>query len=104
MRDLLWHYLLVVPVSYGFQGVVMMLVSPSTPYINHSRLFMELYAPVCVHPTRSFGLAADCTTLKGYLSVLRWGTYWADYWVISMRSDCGVKPLRLIWIKLVTSQ
>lgn len=27
VRDLLWHYLLVVPVSYGFQGVVMMLVS-----------------------------------------------------------------------------
>ncbi|EMX0222828.1 MATE family efflux transporter [Vibrio fluvialis] len=27
MRDLLWHYLLVVPLSYGFQGVVMMLVS-----------------------------------------------------------------------------
>ncbi|WP_456296328.1 MATE family efflux transporter [Vibrio sp. AK197] len=27
VRDLLWHYLLVVPVSYGFQGIVMMLVS-----------------------------------------------------------------------------
>ncbi|EKO3536822.1 MATE family efflux transporter [Vibrio fluvialis] len=27
VRDLLWHYLLVVPLSYGFQGVVMMLVS-----------------------------------------------------------------------------
>ncbi len=27
VRDLLWHYLLVVPISYGFQGVVMMLVS-----------------------------------------------------------------------------
>ncbi|EKO3429953.1 MATE family efflux transporter [Vibrio fluvialis] len=27
VRDLLWHYLLVVPFSYGFQGVVMMLVS-----------------------------------------------------------------------------
>lgn len=27
VKDLLWHYLLVVPFSYGFQGVVMMLVS-----------------------------------------------------------------------------
>ena len=27
VRDGLWHYLLVVPVSYGFQGVVMVLVS-----------------------------------------------------------------------------
>ncbi len=27
VRELLWHYLLVVPMSYGFQGVVMMLVS-----------------------------------------------------------------------------
>ncbi|MGF1753410.1 MATE family efflux transporter [Vibrio makurazakiensis] len=27
VRDLLWHYLLVVPFSYGFQGIVMMLVS-----------------------------------------------------------------------------
>ncbi|WP_428773295.1 MATE family efflux transporter [Vibrio sp.] len=27
VRDLLWHYLLVVPFSYGFQGVIMMLVS-----------------------------------------------------------------------------
>lgn len=27
VRNLLWHYLLVVPFSYGFQGVVMMLVS-----------------------------------------------------------------------------
>lgn len=27
VKDLLWHYLLVVPFSYGFQGVIMMLVS-----------------------------------------------------------------------------
>lgn len=27
VSDLLWHYLLVVPFSYGFQGVIMMLVS-----------------------------------------------------------------------------
>lgn len=27
VRELLWHYLLVVPLSYGFQGIVMMLVS-----------------------------------------------------------------------------
>ncbi|MCG9680394.1 MULTISPECIES: MATE family efflux transporter [Vibrio] len=27
VSDLLWHYLLVVPFSYGFQGIVMMLVS-----------------------------------------------------------------------------
>jgi putative MATE family efflux protein len=27
VRDLLWHYLLVVPLSYGFQGIMMMLVS-----------------------------------------------------------------------------
>ncbi|MBW3697551.1 MATE family efflux transporter [Vibrio sp. T187] len=27
VKDLLWHYLLVVPFSYGFQGIVMMLVS-----------------------------------------------------------------------------
>ncbi|MGC9458325.1 MATE family efflux transporter [Vibrio genomosp. F10] len=27
VRDLLWHYLLVVPFSYGFQGVTMMLVA-----------------------------------------------------------------------------
>ncbi|MEI8655080.1 MULTISPECIES: MATE family efflux transporter [Vibrio] len=27
VQDLLWHYLLVVPFSYGFQGVVMMLIS-----------------------------------------------------------------------------
>ena len=27
VRDLLWHYLLVVPFSYGFQGILMMLVS-----------------------------------------------------------------------------
>ncbi|AEH32105.1 Na+ driven multidrug efflux pump [Vibrio anguillarum 775] len=27
VRDLLWHYLLVVPLSYGFQGIVMMLDS-----------------------------------------------------------------------------
>ncbi|EGR7954394.1 MATE family efflux transporter [Vibrio vulnificus] len=27
VRDLLWHYLLVVPISYGFLGIVMMLVS-----------------------------------------------------------------------------
>lgn len=27
VRELLWHYLLIVPLSYGFQGIVMMLVS-----------------------------------------------------------------------------
>ncbi|CAM2853024.1 MATE family efflux transporter [Vibrio ordalii] len=27
VRELLWHYLLVVPLSYGFQGIVMMLIS-----------------------------------------------------------------------------
>ena len=27
VRDLLWHYLLVVPFSYGFQGVTMMLIA-----------------------------------------------------------------------------
>ncbi|WP_171761141.1 MATE family efflux transporter [Vibrio sp. RE86] len=27
VKDLLWHYLLVVPFSYGFQGVMMMLIS-----------------------------------------------------------------------------
>ena len=27
VKDLLWHYLLVVPFSYGFQGIIMMLVS-----------------------------------------------------------------------------
>lgn len=27
VRDLLWYYLLIVPISYGFQGVMMMLVS-----------------------------------------------------------------------------
>ncbi|WP_159739522.1 MATE family efflux transporter [Vibrio atypicus] len=27
VKDLLWHYLLVVPFSYGFQGIVMMLIS-----------------------------------------------------------------------------
>jgi Na+-driven multidrug efflux pump len=27
VRDMLWHYLLVVPISYGFQGIIMMLVS-----------------------------------------------------------------------------
>ena len=27
VRDLLWYYLLIVPISYGFQGIVMMLVS-----------------------------------------------------------------------------
>ncbi|WP_261903504.1 MATE family efflux transporter [Vibrio fortis] len=27
VRDILWHYLLVVPFSYGFQGIVMMLIS-----------------------------------------------------------------------------
>ncbi|MFA4716818.1 MATE family efflux transporter [Vibrio vulnificus] len=27
VRDLLWHYLLVVPISYGFLGIMMMLVS-----------------------------------------------------------------------------
>ncbi len=27
VRELLWHYLLIVPISYGFQGIVMMLVS-----------------------------------------------------------------------------
>ncbi|CCN47375.1 Multidrug efflux pump VcmB [Vibrio nigripulchritudo MADA3029] len=27
VRDLLWHYLLVVPLSYGFQGILMVLVS-----------------------------------------------------------------------------
>lgn len=27
VRDILWHYLLVVPFSYGFQGIMMMLIS-----------------------------------------------------------------------------
>lgn len=27
VRDILWHYLLVVPFSYGFQGIIMMLGS-----------------------------------------------------------------------------
>jgi Na+-driven multidrug efflux pump len=27
VKDLLWHYLLVVPFSYGFQGIVMMLIA-----------------------------------------------------------------------------
>ena len=27
VQDMLWHYLLVVPFSYGFQGIMMMLVS-----------------------------------------------------------------------------
>ncbi|RJX64828.1 MATE family efflux transporter [Vibrio sinensis] len=27
VRDLLWHYLLIVPISYGCQGIVMMLIS-----------------------------------------------------------------------------
>lgn len=48
VQDFLWHFLIVVPISYGFQGVVMMLVSclnamhlPVKAFLwNFSRLFI----------------------------------------------------------------
>lgn len=48
VQDLLWHFLIVVPISYGFQGTVMMLVSalnamhlPVKAFAwNFSRLFI----------------------------------------------------------------
>lgn len=48
VRELLWHYLLVVPFSYGFQGVVMMLVSALNamhqPIQAFSWNFMRMFA------------------------------------------------------------
>ncbi|MDW6002707.1 MATE family efflux transporter [Vibrio mangrovi] len=47
VRELLWHYLLVVPFSYGFQGVVMMIVSALNalrrPLRAFSWSFMRLF-------------------------------------------------------------
>lgn len=48
VQDMLWHFLLVVPISYGFQGIVMMMVSclnamhqPLKAFLwNFSRLFI----------------------------------------------------------------
>ncbi len=47
VQDLLWHYLLVVPFSYGFQGVVMMLISALNalhlPFKAFQWSFMRLF-------------------------------------------------------------
>jgi putative MATE family efflux protein len=47
VKNLLWHYLLVVPLSYGFQGVVMMIVSALNalhqPIRAFSWSFMRLF-------------------------------------------------------------
>jgi putative MATE family efflux protein len=47
VRELLWHYLLVVPFSYGFQGIVMMMVSALNamhqPMLAFSWNFMRMF-------------------------------------------------------------
>jgi putative MATE family efflux protein len=40
VRDILWHYLLVVPFSYGFQGIIMMLGSGMNALHEPSKAFM----------------------------------------------------------------
>jgi Na+-driven multidrug efflux pump len=47
VREILWHYLLIVPLSYGFQGIVMMIVSAlnalNQPLRAFSWNFMRLF-------------------------------------------------------------
>lgn len=75
VKNLLWHYLLVVPFSYGFQGIVMMLVSGLNAMHKPLRAFNGASCVCSCLRCLLHGLAAKCTALKACSSVLRWATH-----------------------------
>ena len=60
VKDLLWHYLLVVPFSYGFQGMMMMLVSGLNALHQPMRAFQWSFM-------RLFLFTLPCAWLGGQL-------------------------------------
>lgn len=84
VKHLLWQYLLIVPASYGFQGILMMLSSALNalhrPLLAFQWNAMRLFLFTCrVHGWEAIGMA-----LKGYLSVLRWVMLSVGAWGICM--------------------
>lgn len=75
VKNLLWHYLLVVPFSYGFQGIVMMLVSGLNAMHKPLRAFNGASCVCLCLRCLLHGLAAKCIALKACSSVLRWVTH-----------------------------
>ncbi|MDA0120426.1 MATE family efflux transporter [Vibrio sp. T11.5] len=60
VKDLLWHYLLVVPFSYGFQGIVMMLVSGLNALHEPLKAFQWSFM-------RLFAFTLPCAWMGSYL-------------------------------------
>ncbi len=57
VKQLLWQYLIIVPVSYGFQGIVMMLVSTMNAFHKPIQAFLWNFFRlfVCILPCASIG-------------------------------------------------
>ncbi len=65
VRDLLWHYLLVVPISYGFQGVIMMLVSAFNALHEPLKAFQWNFMRLFVFTLPSAWLGGTYYGIKG---------------------------------------
>lgn len=57
VKQLLWQYLIIVPVSYGFQGIVMMLISTMNAFHKPIQAFLWNFFRlfVCILPCASIG-------------------------------------------------
>ncbi len=95
VQELLWHYLLVVPFSYGFQGVVMMLISALNalhlPIKAFQWSFMRLF--VFTIPAAWFGSAIY--GVEGLFIGIAVGNIFGGllgyFYALSLRKTYGVK-------------
>ncbi|AQW58287.1 MATE family efflux transporter [Vibrio owensii] len=65
VKDLLWHYLLVVPFSYGFQGIVMMLVSGYNAMHKPLRAFQWSFMRLFVFTLPAAWIGSQLYSIEG---------------------------------------
>ncbi|NMR95593.1 MATE family efflux transporter, partial [Vibrio parahaemolyticus] len=65
VKNLLWHYLLVVPFSYGFQGIVMMLVSGLNAMHKPLRAFQWSFMRLFIFTLPSAWIGSQIYSIEG---------------------------------------
>ena len=65
VKNLLWHYLLVVPFSYGFQGIVMMLVSGLNAMHKPLRAFQWSFMRLFIFTLPSAWVGSQIYSIEG---------------------------------------
>jgi putative MATE family efflux protein len=65
VKNLLWHYLLVVPFSYGFQGIVMMLISGLNAMHKPLRAFQWSFMRLFVFTLPSSWIGSQIYSIEG---------------------------------------